>query len=131
MMSMAEFMEHYGAEAILRRSVRTTKARRAYAKMRAEDEAKFRRERDDTKADHLYGQLGRYLGLIPNPEDVPFEFGIVHNHVVSPTQAVGARGFRIWAQRLDDTDPPIEPCPCCWAPELGRHFRVARPKAPA
>jgi hypothetical protein len=91
MMSMAEFMECYGAEAILRRSVRTTKARRVYAKMRAEDEAKFRRERDDTKADHLYGQLGRYLGLIPNPEDVPFEFGIVHNHVVSPTQAVGER----------------------------------------
>ena len=123
-MSMAEFMEHYGAEAILRRSVRTTKGGRAYAKMRAEDKAKFRGERDDTE-DRLYGQLGRYLGLIPNPEDVPFEFGIVHNQV-SPTRAVGARGFRIWAQRLDDTDAPVEPCPCGWASELGRHFRVAR-----
>ena len=127
MMSMAEFMERYGAEAILRRSVGTTKARRAYAKMRAEDEAKFRGERDDTEADRLYGQLGRYLGLIPKPEEVPFEFGIVHNHIEPSTRAIGARGFRIWVQRLDDTDAPIEPCPCGWAPELGRHFRVARP----
>lgn len=125
-MSMAEFMECYGAEAILRRSVRTTKARRAYAKMRAEDEAKFKGKRGDTETDRLYGQLGRYLGLIPKPEDVPFEFGIVHNHVVPPTRAIGARGFHIWVQRLDDTESSIEPCSCEWAPELGRHFRVRR-----
>jgi hypothetical protein len=30
-------------------------------------------------------------------------------------------------QRLDDTDPPIDPCQCGWTPELGRHFPVARP----
>jgi hypothetical protein len=127
MMSLAEFMACYGAEAILRSSVGRAKTRRAYAKMRADDEAKFRGARGDTEANRLYGEMGRYLGLIPKPEDVPFEFGIVHNHIVPPTRTIGARGFRIWAQRLDDTDPSIEPCPCGWAPELGRHFRVARP----
>jgi hypothetical protein len=123
---MAEFMERYGVEAILRRSAGTTKGRRAYAKMRAEDDAKFRGEQDDTEADRLNGRLGRYLGAIPKAEDVPIEFGIVHNNPAPSTRVIGARGFRIWVRRLDDTDAPIEPCPCGWAPELRRHFRVAR-----
>jgi hypothetical protein len=127
MMSMAEFIKRYGADAISRSSVGRTKARRAYAHMRAEDEAKFKKERGNTDADQLYGQLGRYLGLIPRPEDVPLDYGIVHNQVGPPTRVIGAGGFRIWVQRLDDGDPPIEPCPCGWAPELGRHFRIARP----
>lgn len=126
MMSMADFMERYGAQATLRRGVGNTKARRAYAKMRAEDEAKFRKPTDATEVDRVYGQGGRYLGLIPKSEDVPLEFGIVHN-IAPPTRTLGAKGFRIWAQGLGDTDVPIEPCPCGWAPELGRHFRLARP----
>lgn len=126
MMSMAEFMEHYGAEAALGKSVGKTKANRAYAKMRAEDDSKFRGGGDDADGDRLYGQRGRYLGLIPKPEDVPSRFVIVHNHTGPAAQAIGARRFRFWVQRLDETDLSIEPCPCDWAPELGRHFRVAR-----
>lgn len=126
MMSMAEFMECYGAEVSLRRSVGRTRARAAYAKMRAEDEAKFRGERGDSEVERLYGQVGRYLSRIPKPEDVPFEFGIVHSRILPPPGRVGVAAFRIWAQRPDSDDPPLEVCPCGWAPELGRHYRVAR-----
>jgi hypothetical protein len=123
MLTIGEFMERYGVEANTRKGHARIRAARA---RRAEDEARFRGERGDTEADRLEEQMGRYLSRIPQPEDVPSAFGIVHSRI-APGTTIGAKGFRIWAQRLDDTDPPIEPCPCGWARELGRHFRVARP----
>ena len=54
---------------------------------------------------------------------VPSSLVLVHNHV-QPTRRLGSRGFRAWLSAPDATH--LEVCPCGWAPELGRHYRVSR-----
>jgi hypothetical protein len=75
-----------------------------------------------------YGEPhGNQLTRIPKAVDVPAGAGIVHNYIVPVARKVGTRGSRIWVQSLDDSNgPPLEVCPCRWAPELGRHYRVPR-----
>jgi hypothetical protein len=67
-------------------------------------------------------QVIEYLSRLPKPGEIPAGRVIVHNSV-RPTRKLGRRGFRAWLQFPGDT---IEPCPCRWAPELGRHYRVRR-----
>jgi hypothetical protein len=61
-----------------------------------------------------------YLSRMPRPGELPAGQVIVHNRV-KPRRRIGAGGFRIWMQAIEDK---IEPCPCGWAPELGEHYRV-------
>ena len=63
----------------------------------------------------------RYLSRLPKPGEVPVGKVIVHNQV-RPSRRLD-RGFRAWLQALGD-EPPVEICPCGWAPELGPHYRV-------
>jgi hypothetical protein len=60
-----------------------------------------------------------YINEIPDP--MPEEKILVHNHV-SPTPWIGYRGFRVWL--ATKTDDHIE-CPCWYAPQLGKHYRLA------
>lgn len=64
----------------------------------------------------------RYLVSIPKPGAVPPGMVVVHNHI-KPARLLGWNGFRAWLQSPDDP-PTLEVCPCRWAPELGRHYRV-------
>jgi hypothetical protein len=116
-MTIGEFKECYGTDSDTNMRKRCSKTKIAQSKkFRARDAAyaKFKKDLD--------GHCD--LDRIPKPEDVPAGMGIVHNHIVPPARRIGARGFRIWVQALDDSDPPLEICPCKWAPELGRHYRV-------
>jgi hypothetical protein len=116
-MTIAEFKECYGTDSDTNMRKRCSKTKIAqFKKMRARDAAyaKFKKDLD--------GHCD--LDRIPKPEDVPAGMGIVHNHIVPPARRIGVRGFRIWVQALDDSDPPLAICPCKWAPELGRHYRV-------
>jgi hypothetical protein len=116
-MTMDEFKERYGTDSDTNLKKRRSKTKIAQSKkMRARDAeyAKFKKD--------LNGHCD--LDRIPKPEDVPAGMGIVHNHIVPPVRRIGVRGFRIWAQALDDSDPQIEICLCKWAPELGQHYRV-------
>jgi hypothetical protein len=122
MMTMAEFKERYGADSDTNMRKRCSKTKIAqFKKVRARDAAYARFKKD------LDGHCD--LDRIPKLEDVPAGMGIVHNHIVPPARRIGVRGFRIWAQALDDSDPPLEICPCKWAPELGWHYRVQPERA--
>ncbi len=59
-----------------------------------------------------------YLNTIPKA--VPAGRVLVHNHI-RPTRQINLNGFRIWLAK-PKTD--YEPCPCGWAPELAKHYRV-------
>ena len=68
-----------------------------------------------TPDDYLYGNIGKVI--------VPRGRVVVHNQV-QPRRRLGTRGFRAWLGNPRDKD--IERCPCAWAPELRRHYRVTR-----
>jgi hypothetical protein len=59
-----------------------------------------------------------YIAEIPDP--MPEGKILVHNHVL-PSPAIGSRGFRVWLETK--TDRHIE-CPCWYAPQLEKHYRV-------
>ena len=63
-----------------------------------------------------------YLDRIPPMKEIPGNRVVVHNRV-RPQPQLGENGFRAWLAPLDD--PRVVPCECDWAPELGRHYRVA------
>jgi hypothetical protein len=60
-----------------------------------------------------------YINEIPDP--MPEEKILVHNHV-SPSPWIGFRGFRVWL--ATKTDEHAE-CPCWFAPQLGKHYRLS------
>jgi hypothetical protein len=62
-----------------------------------------------------------YLSQLPTA--IPRGKVLVHNQG-QPTRRLGSRGFRAWLSGPDRKT--LEVCDCGWAPELGRHFRVAR-----
>jgi hypothetical protein len=55
------------------------------------------------------------------PAAVPPGRVLVHN-TVRPARRLGTRGFRAW---LEPPNESLTVCDCCWAPELGVHFRKA------
>jgi hypothetical protein len=125
-MTMAEFKELYGVDSDTHLKKHFSKAGfDTFKKIRAIDDAEYKKEIGEAAFAKFKEGLDRrpYLARIPKSEDVPGGIAIVHNRVV-PAKSIGARGFRIWAQALDDSDYPIEVCSCTWAPELGRHYRV-------
>jgi hypothetical protein len=62
------------------------------------------------------------------PKSVPQGKVLVHNHVHRPTRTQGVRGSRYWLQPPADN---LIVCTCAFAPELGTHYRVARPESGA
>jgi hypothetical protein len=69
----------------------------------------------------------RHLAKLPKV--IPADMVLVHNHIRPvgfPDIPLEFNGFRAWLQSGDD--PPLEPCNCGWASELGQHFRVNRAK---
>jgi len=55
------------------------------------------------------------------PASIPEGQVLVHSHV-RPSRTQGQRGARYWLQSPSDR---LEERDCDWAPELGRHYRVA------
>jgi hypothetical protein len=49
---------------------------------------------------------------------------IVHNAHARPAKMQGTRRFRFWYQA--GAYPPMLPCDCGWASELGEHYRLSR-----
>jgi hypothetical protein len=73
-------------------------------------------------SDAISAAMARYPRRLPKA--VPEGKRLVHNSV-RPSRRQGVRGARFW---LADSDAPnLIACDCGWAPELGMHFRVARP----
>ena len=129
MMTLAEFKEVYGSNSDTNLKKGLTKAAfERIKKWRARDEAKYKKKVGDAAYTKFKEEQGCYLNRIPWPEDVPAGVAIVHNNMrfAGKGRMIGQNGFRIWAQRLDDSEPPIEVCTCNWAPELERHYRVTR-----
>jgi hypothetical protein len=61
-----------------------------------------------------------YLEVVPDV--VPRGVVLVHNHVTPHTRQFGVGGFRAWFELANPKE--LEVCPCDWAPELGKHYRV-------
>lgn len=64
-----------------------------------------------------------YLSTLPAV--VPAGKVLVHNQVtggITPHRRIGTFGFRVWLS--PKKTPRLEVCDCCWAPQLGTHFRV-------
>jgi hypothetical protein len=61
-----------------------------------------------------------YMSKIPLA--IPARQVLVHNYVTPPTRRLGTRGFRAWLASASAAD--LELCPCGWAPELPRHYRI-------
>src|ERR1700759_4335963 len=60
-----------------------------------------------------------YVEQIPDP--IPEGKILVHNHV-SASPYNGNRGFRVWLATPNDE---FVECPCWFAPQLAKHYRVA------
>jgi hypothetical protein len=129
MMTLAEFKEVYGSNSDTNLKKGLTKAAfERIKRWRARDEAKYKKKVGDAVYTKIKEEQGCYLDRIPWPEDVPAGVAIVHNNMrfAGKGRMIGPNGFRIWAQRLEDSEPPIEVCTCNWAPELERHYRATR-----
>jgi integrase len=57
------------------------------------------------------------------PDAIPSDVVVVVHDYPRLTRRLGSRGVHFWLQPGDFT---IEVCDCGWAPDLGRHFRVAK-----
>jgi hypothetical protein len=55
------------------------------------------------------------------PSVVPAGKLLAHNNAAFAARN-GTRGFRFW---LTDTDPRYKVCPCDWAPELSKHYKLS------
>lgn len=63
-----------------------------------------------------------YLRAIPARDQTPVGRVVVHNHVYPVARRLGSRGSRAWLAAPSDR---LVVCDCGWAPELGRHYRMA------
>jgi hypothetical protein len=69
--------------------------------------------------------MQRYLSR--KPRSISAGQFLVHNHVPRPPRdQVGVNGWRIWVQDADSANPPLVPCDCGWAGNLGAHHKVNR-----
>jgi hypothetical protein len=57
------------------------------------------------------------------PAVVPDDQVLVHNSA-RPSRFIGYRGFRAWLEPAP-ASKYLAVCPCGWASELGRHYRVS------
>jgi hypothetical protein len=62
------------------------------------------------------------ISYLDMPTVIPDGRVLVHNHA-RPTRRLGSTGFRAWSEPGPASEH-LELCPCYWAPELGRHYRV-------
>src|SRR5687768_2418502 len=86
-------------------------------------EAWARRLRQPEKGSGRRARTAGYLlGL---PKAIPSGMVLVHSHV-RPTRVLGRRGFRAW---LATGTKGLASCNCGWAAGLGKHYRVAEPRA--
>jgi len=64
----------------------------------------------------------RYVPRVPM--HVPAGTVLVHNSVYPVARLNGTRGSRMWLSPKSYVRGWLEVCPCGWAPELKRHYRV-------
>ena len=55
------------------------------------------------------------------PAVIPAGNVLVHSWA-KPTERLGSRGLRAW---LSTDTSGLEVCPCGWASDLGKHYRIA------
>ena len=63
-----------------------------------------------------------YLERVPAESEIPAGRVLVHNNV-RPATRLGECGFRAWTQIPTDN---LTPCDLGWAPEVPKHYKVAR-----